>query len=72
MLGIGKFSTLIYIRTATLLLSVHAMQVQQAVEEGKNNVASILKCVLNVESGIMQPSILFLGYMVEILKIRIK
>ena len=32
MLGIGKLSTVIYIRTATLL-SVHAMQMQQAVEE---------------------------------------
>ena len=33
MLGIGKLSTVIYICTATLLLSVHAMQMQKAVEE---------------------------------------
>jgi len=33
MLGIGKLSTVIYTRTATLLLSVHAIQLQQAVEE---------------------------------------
>jgi len=32
-LGIGNLSTVIYIRPATLLLSVHAMQMQQAVEE---------------------------------------
>jgi len=32
MLGIGKLSTVIYIRTATLLLSIHAIQLQQAVE----------------------------------------
>jgi len=31
-LGIGKLSTVIYIRTATLPLSVHAIQLQQAVE----------------------------------------
>jgi hypothetical protein len=30
-----------------------------------------LKCVLNVECGIMQPSILLLSYMIEMLKIRI-
>jgi hypothetical protein len=33
MSGIGKLSTVMYISTATLLLSVHAMQMQQAVEE---------------------------------------
>jgi hypothetical protein len=33
MLGIGKLSTHVYKRTATLQLSVHAMQMQQAVEE---------------------------------------
>jgi len=33
MLGIGKLSTVMYIRTATLLLSVHAIQLQQTVEE---------------------------------------
>jgi len=32
-LGIGKLSTVICIHTATLLLRVHAMQMQQAVEE---------------------------------------
>jgi len=31
--GIRKLNIFIYIRTATLLLSVHAMQMQQAVEE---------------------------------------
>jgi hypothetical protein len=33
MLGIGRLSTVICIRTDTLLLNVHAMQMQQAVEE---------------------------------------
>jgi hypothetical protein len=33
MLGIGKLSTDLCIRTATLQLSVHAMQTQQDVEE---------------------------------------
>jgi len=33
MLGTGKLNTVIYIHTATLLLSVHAIQMQQAVEE---------------------------------------
>jgi hypothetical protein len=33
MVGIGKLSTVIYKHTATLLLSVHAMQMQQAEEE---------------------------------------
>jgi len=32
MLRIGKLSTVTYICTATLLLSVHAIQLQQAVE----------------------------------------
>jgi hypothetical protein len=59
MLGMGKLSTVACIRTATLLLSVHAMQMQQVVEKRENNLASILKCVPNVENGIMQPSILF-------------
>jgi hypothetical protein len=46
------------------------MQMQQAVEEErKNNLSSIFKCVLNAEKGIMQPAILFLSYMTEILKI---
>jgi len=35
----------------------------------ENNLASTLKCVLNVESGIMQPSILLLSYMIQIPKI---
>jgi len=38
-LGIRKLSTVIYIHTATLLLSVHATQLQQA--EGEDNIASI-------------------------------
>jgi hypothetical protein len=33
MFGIGKLSTVIYIHTAALLLSVHAVQMRQAVEE---------------------------------------
>jgi hypothetical protein len=33
MLRIGKLSTVVYICIATLLLSVHATQMQQAVEE---------------------------------------
>jgi hypothetical protein len=33
MLRTGKLSTVIYIHAATLLLSVHAMQMQQVVEE---------------------------------------
>jgi hypothetical protein len=35
MLGTGKLSTDIYMRTATSQLSVHAMQMQQAVEEDR-------------------------------------
>jgi len=37
MLRIGKFSTVIYIHTATLMLSVHAMQMQQALEEERES-----------------------------------
>ena len=33
MLGIGKLSTVMHTHTANLLLSVHAIQLQQAVEE---------------------------------------
>jgi hypothetical protein len=33
MLGIGKLSAVVYIYTATLLLSAHAMQIQQALEK---------------------------------------
>jgi hypothetical protein len=72
MLGIGRLSTVICIRTDTLLLNVHAMQMQQSCRRRRrreNNLASTLKCVLNVESGVMQPSILLLSYMIQIPKI---
>jgi len=46
------------------------MQMQQAVEEEtENNLSSLFTYVLNAESGIMQPAILFLSYVTEILKI---
>ena len=35
MLGTGKLSIDIYIRTGTLQLSVHAMQMQQAVKDDR-------------------------------------
>ena len=40
--GNRKINTVIYIRTATLLLNVHATQLQQAVEERENNLLNIL------------------------------
>ena len=43
MLGIGKLSTLIDIHTATLLLSVHAMQMQQAVEEKREEFSKYIE-----------------------------
>ena len=73
MLGIGKLSTDRYIRTVTLQLSAHAMQMQQTVEkrerERESNLSSVFKCDLNANNGIMHPGILFLSYMTEILKI---
>ena len=40
--GSRKINTVIYIRTATLLLNVHATQLQQAIEERENNLLNIL------------------------------
>ena len=45
MLRIGKFSTIIYIRTATLMLSVHAMQMQQALEEERESFSKYSEAV---------------------------
>ena len=40
--GNRKIDTVICIRTATLLLNVHATQLQQAIEERENNLLNIL------------------------------
>ena len=46
MLGIGKLSTVIYIRTANLLLSVHAIQLQHAIKVDREEFGKYIEVFL--------------------------
>ncbi|PNF34241.1 hypothetical protein B7P43_G17488 [Cryptotermes secundus] len=58
-----------YTYTSMLVtLNDHAIQIQRALEEVKNEYDVILQSCLNARSGIIQPQVLSPGYLIQILK----